>query len=195
MQRYADLVDTVTRHQILASENYERTRALAETVRAGFCQFLDAPGGDCVFLVPPGGPFEPRNHGDQAFSMPAEGFRPILPIAFGLAVRVTLQGQWTRIVLLCWKDGEHFRIDLAEGKSHVFPLPFEAGDHGAFFAALHDHLLEGFRDQIRQYEDGDYGSRDIGFELGAEQADADGRSRVDPVAATRSTSNGPARGA
>ncbi|MDZ4761564.1 MAG: hypothetical protein SGJ21_10870 [Alphaproteobacteria bacterium] len=165
MTRFEALTAITARHQTLAAENYDRVRALAEHVRTGFCEYLEAPGGDCVLLVPPLGPFDPKNYGDEAFSMAPTGFRQIAPIVFGLAVRATAAGDWMRLVMQCSKQGEAFQVDFADGQSHAFDMPFETADHVPFFNLVFEHLLDGFREQTRQYEEGDYGSRAIGFEF------------------------------
>ena len=88
MSHFDELIETVEQHQKLADENYKRIRTLAEELRDGLCAFMDARDGVCVHLVPPGGDFKPKEYGDRAFSIPPRGFRPLGPIAFGLAVRV-----------------------------------------------------------------------------------------------------------
>jgi hypothetical protein len=165
--RFEDLAAVVARHQVLAAENYDRVRAIAEHVRGGFCEYLAASDGECVYLCPPYGSFEPKAYGDEAFSMPPSGFRPIQGIAFGLAVRVTKTNDWMRVVLQCVKEGEQFTVYLAEGKSHEFqmPLPVDAMVNQVFFDMLHEHLVEEFNEQIEAYEEGEYGGNEIGFHM------------------------------
>lgn len=165
--RYQDLTAIVAEHQKLAAENYDRVRSIAEHVRGGFCAYLASPDGDCVHLVPPYGPFEAKEHGDQAFSMPPQGFRPIAPIVFGLAVRVSDSGDWMRVALHCVKEGEQFTVHIADGKSHEFqmPLPIDSTVHGVFFDMLHEHLTSQFREQMDAYVEGEYGGNDIGFHM------------------------------
>lgn len=165
--RYEDLTAIVAEHQKLAAENYDRVRSIAQHVRGGFCAYLASPDGDCVHLCPPYGPFEAREYGDEAFSMPPKGFRPILPIVFGLAVRVNASGDWMRVALQCVKEGEHFTVHIAEGKSHEFtlPLPVDSTVDEVFFDMLHEHLTTQFREQIEAYVEGEYGGSDIGFHM------------------------------
>lgn len=167
MTRFEELSAAVGRHQLLATENYDRVRAIAEHIRGGFCEYLAASDGECVHLCPPVGPFEPKAYADDAFSMPPKGFRPIVPIAFGLAVRVSKEGDWMRVTLQCVKEGEHFTVYIADGKSHVFdlPLPVDAMVNQIFFDMLHAHLLDEFRQQVEAYEQGEYGGTEIGFRM------------------------------
>ncbi len=165
MTRFEALFDIVALHQRLASENYERIRTIAEHVRAGFCAYLDASGGECVHLAPPFGPFELKEHGDEAFSLPPKGFRPISPITFGLAVRVSPIPDWVRVALVCSKTGEAFNVEIADGKSYVFSLPIGDNENRDFFDMLYGHLAEGFGEQIRQYQEGEYGGHEIGFDM------------------------------
>ena len=153
------------RHQRLAAENYDRIRTIAEHVRAGFCAYLDASGEECVHLAPPLGPFELREYGDDAFSLPPKGFRPIAPVTFGLAVRVTQTPDWVRVALVCSKAGEAFNVEIAGAKSYVFSLPVGDDDDSEFFDMLYSQLAEGFAEQIRQYEVGEYGGHEIGFDM------------------------------
>lgn len=166
--RFEVLTGIVARHQQLAAENYRQIRAVAEHVREGFCAYLDASGGDCVHLAPPTGPFEPRGYGDEAFSLPPKGFRPIGPITFGLAVRVSQTPDWVRVALVCSKEGGAFNVEIADGKSHAFTLPLSKSEDRDFFDMLHAHLADGFSEQVRQYEEGAYGGREIGFEMSPE---------------------------
>jgi hypothetical protein len=165
MTRFDTLLEIVARHQQLAAENYGQIRAVAEHVREGFCAHLDASGGDCVYLAPPVGPFEPRAYGDEAFGLPPKGFRPIGPITFGLIVRVSPAPDWVRIALVCSKEGEAFNVEIADGKSHAFTLPLSESEDRDFFDMLYAHLADGFNEQVRQYEEGEYGGREIGFEM------------------------------
>lgn len=164
--RFEELIHTAERHQALAAENYDRVRAIAEHVRGGFCEYLAASDGECVHLVPPAGPYEAKDYGDEAFSMPPKGFRPIVPILFGLAVRVTAT-DWMRVVLQCVKEGEHFTVYVEEDKSHEFdmPLPEDHMVNEVFYDMLHAHLMDEFRDQMEAYEQGEYGGNEIGFRM------------------------------
>ena len=165
MTRFDALVEIVARHQKLAAENYDRIRTIAEHVRAGFCAYLDASGGECVHLAPPFGSFELKEYGDDAFSLPPKGFRPIGPVTFGLAVRVTPTPDWVRVALVCSKEGEAFNVEIAGAKSYVFRLPVGDDDNREFFDMLYSHLAEGFGEQIRQYGEGEYGGHEIGFDM------------------------------
>jgi len=163
--RYEELINTAARYGELAAENYMRIRSLAEAIQSGFCSYLNSPKPPCVLLVPPVGPFEPKAYGDAAFSAPPRGFQPLGPVRFGLAVRVSDKGDWVRIILSCFKEGETFTVDLADGGEHRFPLPLHEQDPMEFFGALHTHVLDFFRDAIDDYEHGGYGQREIGFDL------------------------------
>jgi hypothetical protein len=165
VSRYAALSALAARYQALAAENYERTRTLAEGIRSGFCTYLNSDDPPCVMLAPPTGPFEPKAYGDDAFSVPPQGFRPLGPILFGLAVRVSGQGDWLRVVLECVKEGDRFIVDIQGGGEHRFRLPLHEQDPSEFFAALYAHLEAFFEGAIEDYEHGRYGSRDMGFDF------------------------------
>lgn len=184
MSRFHALIELVARHQAMATQNYDLIRGLGERLRAGFCEYLAATDGECVHLVPAFGPFEPRGYGDDAFSMPPRGFRPIVPVAFGLAVRLTREGDWLRVPLHCAKEGERFRIDIANSASLSVSTPSAGEEDQAVFEALHAWLADTFTSQIDRFEDGVYGGRDIGFDMdaGSQAAAAASRSSSPPAA-------------
>ncbi|WP_084396368.1 hypothetical protein [Henriciella aquimarina] len=172
MTRFDDLLATVEKYQALAAENYARVRQLAEELRAGLCDYLDSSGGICVQLVPPGGEFEPRNYGDQAFSVAPNGFRPLGPIAFGLAVRVTKGTDWIRVTMQCQKIGEKVVLDIQGGESFSLSLPLTEDDSAKLFEYVYKHVLNWFQSKIDQYEQGEYGTREIGFDFSRETENA-----------------------
>ena len=108
MSRFEELISTVSHYQSLAAENYTRVRSLAEELREGLCAHIGSKDGVCVRLVPPAGAFEPKDYGDQAFSVPPQGFRPLGAILFGLAIRVSTGTDWMRVTIECQKIGDEF---------------------------------------------------------------------------------------
>ena len=165
MSRFQELLDTVQTYQDLAKENYDRIRSLAEELKEGMCDYLDAGDGVCVHLVPPAGPFEPKSYAQQAFSMPPRGFRPLGPVAFGLAVRVTKGTDWLRVTLECRKIGDIFIVQIQDGAEYEFKIPLKDADPEPFYAHVYEHVLQWFSLQIERYNEGDYGSREIGFDF------------------------------
>ncbi|KCZ61287.1 hypothetical protein [Hyphomonas chukchiensis] len=165
MSRFEELIATVETYEALAAENYNRIRSLAEEMRAGLCDYIGAPDGICVHLVPPQGAFEPKAHGDQAFSMPSRGFRPLVPIAFGLAVRVSKQADWMRVTMECRKVGDVFIIQIEDGAEYEFRLPLKDKDPEPFYEHVYSHVLNWFAENIERYKVGDYGTREIGFDF------------------------------
>lgn len=172
-EHYDVLSDLVARYRALSAENYARVRRLAEQLQSGFCGYLGAEPSPCVLLVPPGGPFEPKNYGDQAFSIPPKGFQPLGPISFGLAVRVSATGDWLRLALTCRKEGEAFTLRIEGGAAHTFTLPLADQDPSDFYELLRVHIENWFERAIADYEVGDLGDREIGFDFfGADERDA-----------------------
>ncbi len=165
MSRFDNLIETVEAYQVLAAENYDRIRSLAEEIRSGFCEFLGASDGVCVHLVPPAGPYKPKAHGDAAFSIPPRGFRLLEPISFGLAVRVSHGTDWLRLVMECRKIGDKFKIQIEDGSQYEFSLPLKDADPEPFYEHLYQHILLWFSDRIERYKEGDYGTREIGFDF------------------------------
>ncbi|WP_018997441.1 hypothetical protein [Hirschia maritima] len=175
------LIERAGEYQELAKENYDRVRRIAEGIRSGFCKYLSSKDGKCVHLVPAQGAFQPKDYGDEAFSMPPRGFRHIGPIAFGLAVRVTKGTDWLRMTLICSKKGDFFEVSIVDGDSHRFDLPFTDDDHQDFYEALFNHIVGWLDDKIELYKDGDYSSRSIGFDFSDENVAGDGLAPELPI--------------
>lgn len=173
MSRFEELIQTVETYQTLAEENYSRIRRLAEDVRGGLCDYIGAPDGICVHLVPPTGAFEPRAYGDAAFSIPPRGFRPLGPVSFGLAFRVSKQADWLRLKFECRKTGEEFVVGIEDGAEYTFTLPIQDGDSEAFFAHIYQYILSWFQEHIQSYREGVYGTRSIGFDMVGEPSHAE----------------------
>ncbi len=165
MSRFDELIATVETYQGLAAENYDRIRRLAEELYSGLCAFMESSDGQCVQLVPPVGPFEPKPYGDKAFSLPPRGFRPLGPVAFGLAIRVTRGTDWLRLTLECRKIGERFIVRVQDGEDYEFKLPLAETDPEPFYQHIYDHVLDWFQSRIDRYKDGDWGTREIGFDF------------------------------
>lgn len=165
MSRFEELLATVETYQELAAENYGRIRRLAEELRDGLCAYLGATDGVCVHLVPPQGPFEPQSYGDKAFSLAPHGFRPLGPIAFGLAMRVTKGTDWVRLTLECRKAGETFTVHIVNGPEYTFKLPLAEHDPEPFYEHVYQHVSGWFAEQIERYREGEYGTRAIGFDF------------------------------
>jgi hypothetical protein len=163
--REAELFAAVGAYQTAARENYSRIRALAEAIRAGFCAYIASANPPCVLLVPPAGPFEPKDHGDGAFSAQPQGLITLQPIAFGLAIRLTPEGNWMRQTFICHKEGQQFTVKVEGGPTHQFGLPLHQQDPQIFFEALYDHILSHFEEAVRNYEEGETDAREIGFDF------------------------------
>ncbi|MCA8901002.1 MAG: hypothetical protein KDA53_07090 [Hyphomonas sp.] len=165
MSRLDKLVEIVETYQTLATENYDRIRGLAEQIRGGLCDYIGMGEMTCVYLVPPTGPFEPKAHGDKAFSMPPRGFRPLAPVSFGLAVRLTRGNDWLRVSMECRKVGEVFKVQIEDGAEYEFSLPLSFETQLPFYDHIYSHILNWFSDQIERYKEGEYASRVIGFDF------------------------------
>ncbi len=159
------LSSTVSRYGALSFKNYALVRSFAERLRDGFCKYLAAEDGKCVYLVPPQGGFSPGPHGGAAYSVSGTGFLPLAPISFGLAVRVSTNGDWLRVVFHCAREGEAFNVQIEGGKSFDLELPLEDDDVVELFEPLYRYIYDWFDERISQSEHGNYGSHDMGFEI------------------------------
>lgn len=163
--RFDELADAAERYGVCSLDNYAVIRSVAENVSTGFCRFLGSGDKVCVHLVPPEGAWSPQPHRSGAFSVSGKGFLPLGAISFGLAVKVSRTGDWTRLVLSCAKKGHHVEIAIANGPVFDLELPLDESALTIVFERLQAHLIAWFNDQADLYENGDYGGRTIGFDL------------------------------
>ena len=98
--RFQKISDAADEYGQRSFDNYAQIRSLAEQERNGLCEYLDSER-QCVFLVPPQGPFVAQNYGSAAYSVARKGFLPLEPIAFGLGVRVSEAGACASAVRQC----------------------------------------------------------------------------------------------
>ena len=147
-----------------AFDNYAQVRSVAENIRDGLCEFLD-PEGPCVYLVPPQGAFSAQNYRSAAFSVAGKGFLPLEPISFGLAVRISGEGDYMRLVMTCRKEGERMYIGIEQAHQYEIDLPASKEDLNGLFESIYQHLLGWFADRVETYDNGNYGSNDIGFNI------------------------------
>ena len=172
MSRFEELTETVEAYQSRAAENYDRIRKLASELKEGFCAFLGSGMGVCVHLVPPTGPFQPRTDLNTAFSVPPRGFRPLGPVLFGMAVRVSKGTDWIRVVMHCHKQGDKFTVHVDQGPSYTFSLPLEDHTPTEFYQILFEHIKSQFTEAIDRYDRGT-DARSIGFDFTEASADAE----------------------
>lgn len=145
-------------------ENYARIRSVAETVRNEFCKWLSKDPG-CVFLVPPEGRFAAQNYQSAAFSVAGQGYLPLKPISFGLAVRVSEDKDFMRVKMTCRKEGEIMFVRLENGPEIEVVQPLSEERLTPLLEAIYAHLINFFQDRIDDYDNGRYGTQEIGFDI------------------------------
>ena len=119
-------------------DNYAQIRSIAEQIRDGLCAWLDS-SQKCVFLVPPQGAFKSENYGSAAFSVAGKGFLPLEPISFGLAVRISEDDDFMRLVMTARKEGERMFLSLDNGKMLALGLPAQEAELATIFETLYEH--------------------------------------------------------
>lgn len=145
-------------------DNYAQIRSVGEQIRDGLCEWLDSEK-QCVFLVPPQGPFTAQNYRSGAFSVTGKGFLPLEPISFGLAINISGEGDFMRLVLTCRKEGNKMYIHIDEGREAELMLPLNETDLTKFYESIYEHLMNWFEGRVDQYDNGSYGNNDIGFDI------------------------------
>ena len=150
-------------------DNYARIRSVAETLRDEFCAWLSEEPG-CVFLVPPEGRFTAKNYQSAAFSVAGKGYLPLKPISFGLAVLVSEDKDFIRVQLTCRKEGDAIFARLSNGKT--IRVELDEGERAPrteallpLIEAVYNHVLDFFQDRVDDYDNGRYGTQEIGFDL------------------------------
>lgn len=146
-------------------DNYAQIRSLAETLRDLLCVWLHPEDDPCVFLVPPEGPFQAQNYQSGAFSVSGQGYLPLKPISFGLAVRISEDKDYMRLKLHCQKAGQLMKISIGEESPISVDLPLDETQMTSLFELIYDHILSFFQDSVAQYDEGDYGTSAIGFDI------------------------------
>lgn len=145
-------------------DNYAQVRSVAENIRDGLCEYLD-PEGPCVYLVPPQGAFAAQNYRSAAYSVSGKGFLPLEPISFGLAVRISGEGDYMRIVMSCRKEGDRLFLSIEQVQQYELDLPVTDMALQGLFETIYQHLLHWFEERVETYDNGSYGSNDIGFNI------------------------------
>ena len=168
-ERLRALFDVAQEYGERSFENYARIRGLAETLRDEFCAWLSEEPG-CVFLVPPEGRFSAKNYQSAAFSVAGKGYLPLKPISFGLAVRVSEDKDFMRLKMTCRKEADIMFVRMERGpeiKVHQpdDDTPLDTDDMEPLFQAIYQHLLDFFQNRIDDYDNGRYGTQEIGFDI------------------------------
>jgi len=145
-------------------DNYAQIRSVAEQIRNSLCKYLDNER-QCVYLVPPQGPFSAQNYRSAAFSVSGKGFLPLEPISFGLAVNISGEGDYMRLVVTCRKEGHAMFVQVEDTPHYEADLPISEDSLQHMNENIYQHLLHWFSDRVRQYDEGHYGSSDIGFDI------------------------------
>ena len=70
-----------------------------------------------------------------------------------------------RLVLTCRKEGDKMFVLVENDISHTLDLPATEDGLNAVYKDLYGHLMSWFTDRVEQYDHGNYGSTDIGFDI------------------------------
>lgn len=146
-------------------DNYAQIRSVAETLRDLLCAWLHPGDAPCVFLVPPEGPFQAQNYQSGAFSVSGTGYLPLKPISFGLAIRISEDKDYMRLLMHCQKEGNLMKISIGKESPTALELPLDETQMTPLFERIHGHILSFFQDSVAKYDEGDYGTSAIGFDI------------------------------
>jgi len=164
--RLSAIYEAAEIYGVRSFDNYVQIRSVAETVRDLLCKWLHKGDEPCVYLVPPEGPFQAENYQSGAFSVSGTGYLPLKPISFGLAIRISEDKDYMRLKLDCQKEGELMKISIAKESSPIaLQLPLDETQLTPLFERIYDHVLGFFSNSVEKYDEGDYGTSTIGFDI------------------------------
>ncbi|GGX65575.1 hypothetical protein GCM10011309_14790 [Litorimonas cladophorae] len=163
--RLSNIWDAAETYGRRSFDNYAQIRSVAETLRDLLCVWLNKGDEPCVYLVPPEGPFEAQNYQSGAFSVSGKGYLPLRPISFGLAVRISQDKDYMRLVIHCEKQGDQMKVSVGKERAMGLQLPLDESQLTPLFDRIYNHVLSFFKDSVDQYDEGDYGTSAIGFDI------------------------------
>ena len=70
-----------------------------------------------------------------------------------------------RLVMTCRKEGEKMFVNIEDGRAIELALPLQQTELAQFFEHIYTHLLLWFEGRVDQYDNGQYGNADIGFDI------------------------------
>jgi len=164
--RLSSIYKAAETYGVRSFDNYAQIRSVAETVRDLLCRWLHKGDEPCVYLVPPEGPFQAENYQSGAFSVSGTGYLPLKPISFGLAIRISEDKDYMRLKLHCQKEGELMKVSIGKESSPMpLQLPLDETQLTPLFERIYDHVIAFFSHSVEKYDEGDYGTSTIGFDI------------------------------
>jgi len=154
--RFEKLQEAIRTYGAAAFENLMRCKGFGEAVIAGFPDYIGC-SRECVYPVPPAGPFDPRkDYGEDAFSY---AHRPVIalePVQFGIALTVQnfedSGALWLRTAIAVEVTGNSFDVYVAQQPVVRAPLDYEGGLEPVF-EAIYQEFLNTFKLQILEFKD------------------------------------------
>ena len=70
------------------------------------------------------------------------------------------------------KIGDSFIARIVGGEEYRLTIPLKDNDPEPFYDHIYEHVLDWFKVQIERYEAGDYGTREIGFDISRNSTEA-----------------------
>jgi len=164
--RLSSIYEAAETYGVRSFDNYAQIRSVAETVCDLLCKWLHKGDERCVYLVPPEGAFQAENYQSGAFSVSGTGYLPLKPISFGLAIRISEDKDYMRLKLHCQKEGELMKVSIGKESSPMpLQLPLDETQLTPLFERIYDHVIAFFSHSVEKYDEGDYGTSTIGFDI------------------------------
>ena len=70
-----------------------------------------------------------------------------------------------RLQIHCQKEGQLMKISIGKESPIAVELPLDEAQMTPLFELIHDHILSFFKNSVAQYDEGDYGTSAIGFDI------------------------------
>ena len=80
-------------------------------------------------------------------------------------MRISEDKDYMRLQLHCQKDGQLMKISIGKESPISVELPLDEAQMTPLFELIYDHILGFFRNSVAQYDEGDYGTSAIGFDI------------------------------
>ena len=72
---------------------------------------------------------------------------------------------YMRLQLHCQKEGQLMKISIGKESPISVELPLDESQMTPLFELIYDHIMGFFQDSVAQYDEGDYGTSAIGFDI------------------------------
>jgi hypothetical protein len=70
-----------------------------------------------------------------------------------------------RLKVTCRKEGENMFISVENGRDLRVAIPAGKAELKPLFESIYTHIIDFFTDSVDEYDNGNYGTSEIGFDI------------------------------